>query len=147
MIFLGGISKGFRLVKLTTTTFPAFCEASGLPRPVAEHRFAWPARKWAFDFAWPTGTGFDEAGGVALEVEGGVYGRGKPCAMCGLKRRGAHSSTAGILRDMAKYNAAALSGWRVLRCLPEDFESGKVLDLLKEIFKEKTHAETVTRKS
>jgi very-short-patch-repair endonuclease len=63
-----------------------------------EYRFH-PTRKWRFDFAWP-------AQKVAVEVEGGVYGRGR------------HVRPAGFIADCEKYNTAAHDGWLVLRFVP-----------------------------
>lgn len=62
---------------------------------VREHHFS-DERGWRFDFAWP-------AVQVAVEVEGGVWSYGR------------HLRGSGYLRDVEKYNAAALAGWRVLR--------------------------------
>lgn len=63
--------------------------------PVREYTFA-PPRRWRFDFAWPEAR-------VAVEVEGGTWDRGR------------HTRGAGYAGDCAKYNAAVLGGWRVLR--------------------------------
>lgn len=70
---------------------------------VAEHRFH-EVRKWRFDYAIPHLR-------IALEVEGGVWTGGR------------HTSSAGFLRDMEKYNEAALNGWVVLRCTPKTLGS------------------------
>lgn len=86
-------------------------KAAGLPAPEPEHRFA-PPRRWRFDYAWIPQK-------VALEVDGGVWTNGR------------HTRGAGFLRDVEKLNEAALLGWRVLRCTPDEAASGKVLDLLK----------------
>jgi hypothetical protein len=94
--------------------YPAFeeiCKANNLPLPAREFQFA-PPRKWKFDFVWTTYL-------VALEIEGGAfYGKG-------------HRSVGKFLRDMEKYNEAALDGWMVLRCTTKDIESGAVFALLK----------------
>jgi len=82
-----------------------------LPRPATEYRFH-TTRKWLFDFAWPEQK-------VALEVEGGVW------------TRGAHGRGSGIVRDIEKYNAAALLGWRVLRVLPKDLCMIETVAMLK----------------
>lgn len=92
--------------------FRAYIRAAGLPEPVAEHRFH-PSREWRFDWAWPAEL-------VALEVEGGVWTGGR------------HTRGKGFLRDMEKYNAAAVRGWAVLRCVPDDLYSGATLALLRE---------------
>jgi len=74
--------------------------AFGLPEPEREHRFD-PPRKWRFDFAWPTKK-------IALEVEGGVWTGGR------------HTRGGGFMKDMEKYNQAAIIGWRVVRCVPSE---------------------------
>lgn len=56
-------------------------------------------RRWLFDFAFPGGK-------VAVEVEGGVWSRGR------------HVSPVGFIKDCEKYNAATVGGWRVLRYVP-----------------------------
>ena len=57
-------------------------KAAGLPEPATELLFH-PKRKWRFDFAWPMKM-------VALEVEGGVWIRGR------------HNRPQGFLRDIEK---------------------------------------------
>jgi hypothetical protein len=44
------------------------CKAMNLPAPVLEYKFH-PKRRWKIDAAWP---GFR----LAVEIEGGLYGRG-----------------------------------------------------------------------
>ncbi len=68
--------------------------------PVPEYVFS-PPRKWRFDFAWIKQK-------VALEVEGGVWIRGR------------HNRGGGFVKDMEKYNAASVLGWRILRVQPRD---------------------------
>lgn len=67
-----------------------------------EHEFH-PERRWRFDFAAPCAR-------VALEIEGGVWTRGR------------HSRGAGMIGDMRKYNAATAKGWKIIRCTPQMFE-------------------------
>ena len=57
---------------------------------------------------------------IALEIEGGIFG-GKEAN--GRRYKGAHSSVTGMLRDIEKYNAAAVLGWRVLRVTPDQLFS------------------------
>jgi hypothetical protein len=80
------------------TVTRAWLALNHLPRPHVEHRFATP-RRWRFDWAWPTFK-------VALEIEGGVWTRGR------------HTRGKGFLADMDKYNRAAILGWCVLRIPP-----------------------------
>jgi hypothetical protein len=89
----------------------AWFRECGLPDPEVEHRFH-STRLWRFDFAWPRWK-------LALEVEGGIF------------IRGAHGSVGGILRDMEKYNAAAILGWRVLRVLPGEVTLLKTIEMIK----------------
>jgi very-short-patch-repair endonuclease len=91
--------------------FTAFLRSEGLPAPIAEHRFH-AVRKWRFDYAWPSQS-------VALEVEGGVWTRGR------------HVRPAGYLADMEKYNAAATSGWRVLRVEPSTLLTTATIKMLR----------------
>lgn len=65
------------------------------PEIVTEHRFH-PTRRWRFDLAIPEHR-------IAIEVEGGVWTRGR------------HTRGSGYLADLEKYNAAAALGWTVLR--------------------------------
>lgn len=74
-----------------------------------------PTRKWRFDYAIP-------AWKIALEVEGGVHTGGR------------HIRPKGFLNDMEKYNAAAVFGWRVLRCVPDQLLSKKITDMIAEAY-------------
>ena len=72
-----------------------------------------PARKWAFDFAWPGQK-------VAVEIEGGTaFGKSR------------HSRGAGFVGDCQKYNAAALLEWLVFRFTPEMVTSGEAIDTVR----------------
>ena len=79
--------------------------------PLTEHRFH-PIRKWRFDYAWPEHR-------IALEVEGGVWVGGR------------HTSGAGFVKDMEKYNEAACLGWRIIRCQPRELCTSKTVDTIK----------------
>lgn len=101
--------------KTTLEEASAFFLSRGVPAPVAEHKFH-PLRRWRFDYAWP-------AEFIALEVEGGVWTGGR------------HTRGAGFVKDMEKYNAATVLGWRVLRVQPRDLlkheTAGMVADLIR----------------
>ena len=89
-------------------------EVRGLPRPEREWKFD-AKRRWRFDYAWPHQM-------VALEVEGGVWTGGR------------HTRGAGFVRDMEKYNRAAVLGWRLLRVTPDKLVSFGTFEMLREIF-------------
>lgn len=95
-----------------TGVFRLLCHNAGLPEPHREYPFAKPDRQWRFDFAWPDR-------GIALEVEGGVYSRGR------------HVRPTGFLKDMEKYNAAAGRGWLVFRCTPKTLDSMATVEMVK----------------
>lgn len=97
-------------MKLPASLFPNVCAARGLPTPEAEYRFH-PVRKWRFDYAWPDFR-------VALEVDGGVWVRGK------------HGRGSGIVKDHEKQNHAAAFGWRILRVQPRDLLNDLTFTLL-----------------
>jgi very-short-patch-repair endonuclease len=71
---------------------------------VQEYEFA-SDHKWRFDFAFPDRR-------LAVEVEGGVWSKGR------------HTRGSGFIDDLAKYNAAALRGWCVLRFTTEQAIDG-----------------------
>jgi hypothetical protein len=87
-------------VKYNPTIVRAFWQSCGLPAPVTEHRFH-PERKWRFDFAFPTV-------GVAVEVQGGIWTRGR------------HTRGAALKLEWEKLNTAAAMGWRILFCEPNE---------------------------
>jgi hypothetical protein len=67
-------------------------------------------RRWRFDFAWP-----DKKIGVEIEGVGRfTFGR--------------HQQKEGYAKDLEKYNAATLAGWRVLRFTTEMVFAGGVID-------------------
>ena len=77
--------------------------------PLTEYRFA-PPRRCRFYYAWP---GYM----VAIEIEGGVWTRGR------------HTRAAGYRKDCEKYNRAQLIGWTVLRYTYGD-DASKEAELL-----------------
>lgn len=76
-------------------SFIYLIEDAKLPMPVEEYQFC-KGRKWRFDFAY---VGLK----LAIEIEGGVWSNGR------------HRRPTGFIKDMEKYNEAALRGWKVLR--------------------------------
>ena len=75
-----------------------------------EYAFA-PPRRWRFDFAWPDC-------GVAVEIEGAVWTRGR------------HTRGSGFVRDVEKYNTGASLGWTVLRLTNRELDSGMGIRLV-----------------
>lgn len=67
-------------------------------------------RKWSADWR-VIGTN------ILVEFEGGLF----------QKSKGGHSSVSGILRDIEKYNAAALEGYTVIRVAPNHVRSGEAV--------------------
>ena len=85
--------------------------SAAVPHPIREFRWH-HTRQWRFDFAWPQLR-------LALEVEGGTW-----------MPKGRHTTGAGFEADCEKYNAAAISGWRVLRVTGGMVRSGHALTIL-----------------
>lgn len=92
-----------------TLPFDRQCQLTGLPVPVAEHRFH-PTRRWRFDWAF-----LDHK--LAVEVEGAAFMPGG----------GRHTRGAGFRKDTEKYAEALIAGWRVLRVMPEHIANGRAL--------------------
>lgn len=84
----------------------------GLPLPVREWRFA-PPRRWAFDLAYPHRL-------IAVEIEGGIW----------LPGGGRHNRGSGFERDIAKYNAASLLGWHLVRVTGGMVQNGAARELV-----------------
>jgi len=76
----------------------------------AEYKFH-PARKWRFDYALPEIK-------LAIELDGGVWISGR------------HNRGSGFVKDMEKFNEAAILGWRVLRFTPKDVRDGKAMEII-----------------
>ena len=84
-----------------------------LPLPEREHAFH-PKRKWRFDFAYLEAK-------IAIECEGGVWVNGR------------HSRGQGFTEDCAKYNQAAVLGWRVLRFTKDMIDSGQATHCIRQV--------------
>lgn len=93
-----------------TDAFTLLCRKELKVECVREYRFH-PKRRWRFDYALP-------AVKIALEVEGGVWTRGR------------HTRPQGFLNDIEKYNTATLLGWRVFRTTPSDLYTNGTLNML-----------------
>jgi len=82
-----------------------------IKHPVAEYKFH-ATRKWRFDYAW-----VDQK--LALEVEGGIWTRGR------------HIRSSGYIADMEKYNTASYDGWKVIRVEPSKLSTFETIKILK----------------
>lgn len=76
-----------------------------------EYRFD-SFRKWRFDFAFLDGK-------VALEVQGGLFTGGR------------HTRGAALLKEQEKLNAAAVQGWRILYCVPQELCMQETVDMIR----------------
>jgi very-short-patch-repair endonuclease len=92
-------------------TLALHIRAHKLPEPQREFRFV-SDRRWRFDFAWPDLK-------LAVEVEGAVWTNGR------------HTRGSGYVKDMEKYNRAAVLGWRVLRFSTEQVKRGEAVAALR----------------
>lgn len=72
-----------------------------------------PLRRWRFDFAIPKYK-------IAIEVEGAVWINGR------------HTRGSGFIKDIEKYNAATILGWRVLKYTKENMANleGDIKELI-----------------
>lgn len=86
-----------------------------------QYHYAEPqGRDHRADFAFPPER-------LLVWVEGGVYGRGAPCRLCGRRPGGAHGSVTGVLADLERSKLAAVAGFRVLRVTPAEVNDGTAL--------------------
>lgn len=97
--------------------FVATARAHGLPEPIPEFKFH-PTRKWLIDYAWPNESS-DGVQGVALEIEGGAF------------RGPGHRSVGVFLRNIEKYNEAAILGWILIRVTTDQVKSGECFGLVR----------------
>lgn len=87
--------------------FEVLWKSLGGPKLEREFRFH-EKRRWRFDFCVL-------ANSVAIEIEGGQFGVGKPCPTCKRRQMGGHHTFKGFREDCEKYASATLLGWRIFR--------------------------------
>ena len=92
-------------------------ETAGIQGAETEWRFH-SSRRWRFDFAFP-----HMIPRLAIEVEGGTWAKSR------------HTTGRGFEKDLEKYNAAALLGWRVLRFTGDMVRDGRAIDVIVEALK------------
>jgi hypothetical protein len=97
-------------------------EQAGIPFE-REYRFA-PPRKWRADFAivHPDATrprlpGFYQ---ILVEIDGGGWVQGR------------HTRGSGFEKDAEKASAAAILGYRVIRCTPAQVNDGRALSWIRQ---------------
>jgi len=109
----------------THVSFQNHCERVGVPKPVPEYQFAKDKkRKWRIDYYFERSCvvdGYPKTIKIALEVEGGVYIRGR------------HLRPEGFLKDMEKYNALAEYGITLYRITPDQLFKYDVVHKLKKL--------------
>jgi hypothetical protein len=81
-----------------------------------EFAFALP-RKWRFDYVL---TWSHMSPNVAIEIEGGIWTRGR------------HTRGGGYERDLSKYRTAAALGWKVYRFSTQEVLSGVAMEFLRQ---------------
>ena len=116
-------------------------DAEGLPPPGQELQFAKSiGRRWRFDLYWN-----DPGQMVAVEVDGGTFGRPVICHSCGVRVKmqtkkgrwidvragGGHNTGTGHQKDAEKRNAAIILGWRVLTVTPRHIENGQAIEWIR----------------
>jgi len=85
---------------------------SGLPLATSELQFD-PERRWRFDFAFPDSK-------IAVEVQGGIWTKGR------------HTRGAALKAEWEKLNTAAIMGWRILYCEPSEVCSKGFIDQIRD---------------
>lgn len=95
---------------LKPDAFCLFVQAATGYLPTREYKFH-PNRGWKIDYAITELM-------IAIEREGGVYTGGR------------HTRPVGFLKDMEKYNELAIMGWTLIRAIPDDMQTDKVLRLV-----------------
>lgn len=119
---LSRIKRGKREGQLTTEQeIELGLESRGLDGFSRQYRFH-VERLWRFDFAYVEQK-------VAVEYEGLVMRRVNGQWQTG----GRHATITGMREDMAKYNAATILGWRVLRFELQSVRDGSIYDTVAQI--------------
>ena len=95
--------------------FFALLKLYNIEIPTPEYKFH-TTRKWRFDYCWINKK-------IVLEVEGGVWTNGR------------HTRGSGFIKDMEKYNNAALLGYRIIKCTPTTLMGKENIKLIENILK------------
>lgn len=97
-------------------------KAMGIEEPEEEFKFH-KKRRWRFDLCFTRVK-------LALEVEGGIWTNGR------------HTRGSGFIKDMEKYNEAALYGYHLLRVTPDQINSGEAAELVRRWFEANEQSES-----
>jgi len=100
--------------------FKQFCKTENLPAPECEYMFH-DTRRWRIDYYFQ-----HKNRKVALEVEGGVWSRGR------------HVRPTGFIKDMEKYNQLSCYGIYLLRVTPQDLLTVDTVKLIKKVLFEES---------
>jgi len=106
-------SSSYKRSKLELKAATALKKA-GLKQYEEEYRFC--ERRWRFDFAF-----VEEK--IALEIEGGIW-KGSV---------GGHTSGTGYTKDCEKYNTALVLGWKVVRVVRSQIDSGEMVNWVRDL--------------
>ena len=105
----------------------AQAKEAGWPKPEREVRFA-PPRRWRADYYWHARViefspfrNTETACDVALEIEGGIWTKGR------------HTRGKGYLADMEKYNTMTAMGVRLIRLTPSQVCAGELTAWLRKL--------------
>ena len=96
----------------------AQAQEAGWPKPEREVRFA-PPRRWRADYYWQGLSIPPYPHAAALEIEGGVWTKGR------------HTRGSGFLKDCEKYNTMATMGIRLIRLNPQQVKNGELKEWLR----------------
>jgi len=100
------------MTSLAEQTLAVQLEQQGIPFE-REFRFA-PPRRWRADFL------IQVLPELLVEIDGGAFVAGR------------HSRGQGVEADAEKQSAAAILGYRVIRCTPAQVEDGRALDWIRQ---------------
>lgn len=103
------LSRSLSLSNRTPKEFFGKMIVAGFPGATPEYRFH-ETRKWKIDWFIPSIK-------VGIEIEGGIWIKGR------------HTRPSGFVKDMEKYNTAAMMGIKIYRISHDDLKSArKILD-------------------
>ena len=106
------------MTSIAELTLAAQLEQAGIPFE-REYLFH-PTRKWRADFGIKVNFLSGLLTTILVEIDGGAWVGGR------------HSRGTGMAKDAEKQSAAAILGYRVIRCVPSQVEDGSCLAWIKQ---------------